>query len=51
MCERRSQRPSSGRAWEAYGIMMDKQGDPREAYEARKVAFGFGIGQGGVGAN
>ena len=51
VCERRSQRPTSGRAWEAYAIVMDKEDNPREAYEARRVAFGFGIGQGGVGAN
>eukprot|EP00752_Nemacystus_decipiens_P009858 g8795.t1 len=51
VCERRLQRPTSGRAWEAYATVMERDGNMREAFEARKVSFGFGIGQGGVGAN
>lgn len=51
MSERRLQRPTSGRAWEAYATVMERDGNLREAFEARKVSFGFGIGQGGVGAN
>lgn len=49
--ERRMQRPSSGRAWEAYAAVMERTGDLRAAYEARKRAFDLGIGQGGVGAH
>eukprot|EP00903_Cladosiphon_okamuranus_P020596 g18906.t1 len=51
VCERRLQRPTSGRAWEAYATVMERDGNLREAFEARKVSFGFGIGQGGVGAH
>ncbi|CAM9645825.1 unnamed protein product [Pylaiella littoralis] len=51
VCERRLQRPTSGRAWEAYATVMERDGKMREAFEARKISFEFGIGQGGVGAN
>lgn len=51
MCERRLQRPTSGRAWEAFATVMERNGDMRQAFEARKLSFEFGIGQGGVGAN
>ncbi|CAM9228679.1 unnamed protein product [Scytosiphon promiscuus] len=51
VCERRLQRPTSGRAWEAFGTVMEREGRMREAFEARKMCFEFGIGQGGSGAN
>ncbi|CAM9616170.1 unnamed protein product [Laminaria digitata] len=51
VCERRLQRPTSGRAWEAYTTVMERGGNMREAFEARKISFQLGIGQGGVGAN
>ncbi|CAN0041415.1 unnamed protein product [Ectocarpus sp. 4 AP-2014] len=51
VCERRLQRPTSGRAWEAFATVMERDGDMRQAFEARKLSFEFGIGQGGVGAN
>lgn len=51
MSERRLQRPGSGRAWEAYATVMERDGNHRAGYEARKVSFALGIGQGGAGAH
>lgn len=44
--ERRANRSNSGRAWEAYAMVMDKEGNPQEAHRARKAAYELGIGQG-----